>query len=187
MTKAKKDWKFLLFASITVLVIYALINFPSYIAGQKPQLSPELYEEVKTDLVAMDVLGLREKLSLSQEDTLLFIYTSWCPHCRSAIPGILQYQDEGRLDSMQLIMLSIDRKPDQIIEYLGSQGYHKRFTPYIYSERMQGDMPRFVEEYGLAFEGAIPYAAIIDKNGKLIAQTTSGNGWDDIQSYLQRK
>lgn len=187
MTDKKQDSKFLIFAAITVVFIYGLMNFPSNSSTQLPPPPQETVDAVKAEMRPIDALALREKLQLTDKNTMLFIYTSWCPHCRKAIPELLKLKENGSMDHMQVVMLSIDQNPEQLINYIGNAGYHTRFTPYLYTERIEGDMWRLVADYNMTFKGAIPYAAVISKDGELLAETTSGNGWEDIDAQIQRK
>lgn len=183
--------KFLKKTVIASILILASIHVVAAFTSPPPEppkpISTELRAEVTRSIKPLSSVDLRQKISVNNgKKTLLFLYTSWCPHCRNAMPQMLDMQHKGAFDNVQVIYFSTDQEPEKLIRYIAEHQYHKAFTPYIF----QGDDPQklmlVTNSYGMSWRGGIPYAAVISADGKLLAETNSNNGWEDVNREIRR-
>lgn len=166
-------------------VILASMHLLPHTTPANASISSQLRQEVMQTITPINMSGVSRKiLNSSGKQTFLMIYTSWCPYCRKAIPSVINWKQNGLLGNTQLIMLSTDEKPEDLYSYLGANEYHKTLPSYLYKPASKYEMSSFVSRYNLSYKGGIPYGAVFDKQGKLIAESTSGGGWNDINALM---
>ena len=190
MTISDSDMKFLTYTMVASLVIMGLLHLvPNTNAKAPPpmEISAQLRKEVVNTIKPLSTVDLRQALQINDgKPTFLFIYASWCPHCRTALPEFVRLQEKGALAKAQVIYFSTDRDPEKLIRYLAENNYHTLFTPYVFSDPDPQTLVRLVEDYGMSWQGGIPYAAILDKDGQLIAEVNRRNGWNDISRAMNQ-
>ncbi len=59
----------------------------------------------------------------------LNVWASWCPPCRSEMPGIAELYQESGTDGVAFVMLAIDENHDLLRRYLDQKGY--QFPVYL--------------------------------------------------------
>src|SRR4030095_2390923 len=55
--------------------------------------------------------------------TLVGLWATWCPSCRSELPELVALGKELKLKGVELILVSVDRTPEKAARYLQSMTY----------------------------------------------------------------
>ena len=146
----------------------------------KPPADPKVVAEVSQRITPMSVFKLRDKIATGNKPTFLFIYTSWCPHCRHAMPNVLSLNEKGILKNARVFFLSLDKDKAKLANYLGEEGYKDMFVPYQFNVDESAALVSYMQSKGATFRGAIPYAALFDTHGELLAETSERGSWDAL-------
>ena len=182
MSTSRKDTGFLVYTAVLLLAlfvgakVYTAVYFTALddVVVTTVEVTPELRWEVRENFETLSGPALAEKLkaaTTSGKPVFLKMYASWCPHCRKTVPYFVDLKKQGYFDNAEVIFLAVDKKPEELVEYLAAHEYHKEFTPYVYRSEYEGDLRGVIQQYGLEFQGSIPYAALIDANGQLLAES----------------
>lgn len=105
--------------------------------------------------------------SSDERPLVLFIYASWCPHCKRMFP-IMDDIATNMGDKYRVLAFSIDDNKQALATYLGTKNPPPAFETLTVSHRGQfAQFGHIVRKKGLQFTGAVPYIAVFD-NAKLI-------------------
>lgn len=97
--------------------------------------------------------------------TLAFLYTSWCPACRKALPDLNRVAEQYGPQGLNVVGVSVDDHVAPLRNYL--EGLGPRFRPlHVPSNEVVDELAR----RGIKYRGAIPYIAILDAKGKPVQQ-----------------
>lgn len=106
----------------------ACLAAPSLIAGAfaKQKMAPPLPEPGSLFSLASVPLLDGGRFQPSQADgkaLVLYWWASWCPFCAQQSPEMQKLWDAQRGRGMQMLTLSIDKKPEDALAYLKKRGY----------------------------------------------------------------
>lgn len=118
--------------------------------------------------------------------TMLFVYASWCGACRSFMPDVVEVMEEGGLDHVETMFLSIDRKTGNLSRYLVRSGNYTRFTPYVVEPLSSVYLEDVLGVTGSSYNGTIPYIGFFDASGAVVAQSIGGVGTDRLLAMAGR-
>ncbi|MFY0563442.1 TlpA family protein disulfide reductase [Archangium lansingense] len=149
-------------------------------AKKGPREPPEFDGNIET--VGVD--SLPERTRAGNKATLVFIYASWCPACRQTFPTVnqlaLNYQERG----LEVVGLSIDEDPSDLVRYL------KKSRPAFQALRAApyppGTLKRAVSDFGGTYPNAIPYLALLDGQGRLVAQSPGNLNRSALAAHIER-
>lgn len=153
--------KFLLAAAVMLVAMQGL----DWIAAQLAR-SNHSYAQAPA-VPTLDGAGFEALLTRNNKPTLVFIYASWCPYCRTQKPVIEQMQAQYA-NVLNVVAISIDKDPAGLARYLS----HDPTTLEVY--RVAGD--KFLDfrvalaATGSKFTGAIPYSAYFSPQKKMLAE-----------------
>jgi thiol-disulfide isomerase/thioredoxin len=87
--------------------------------------------------------------------TLVGIWATWCPSCRSELPQLIELGDEFSAAGVQLLLVSVDRRPKRGARYLADLDYNgaAAYDPGAESVRRHGIT-------------GIPTVLVIDHDGR---------------------
>lgn len=97
-----------------------------------------------------------------KQAALLFFWTTWCPHCRSAISRISQEQEALAKDGVALLAINIEESKERVgkfIEDLKANGRKVDF-PILIDEQAQA-----AKSYSVI---GIPTFILVDKQGNIV-------------------
>lgn len=98
---------------------------------------------------------------------LVFIYTSWCPHCRDAFPSIMALEQSKK---GSVAAISTDRDHKKLEQYLNKMG-RVPFHVFLANQKKDGGFQKMMNRKGINFSGSIPYMAVLDENNKVVSQS----------------
>ncbi|GAB4256396.1 MAG: TlpA disulfide reductase family protein [Deferrisomatales bacterium] len=136
--------------------VLAAVLAAAWIGGCSPEPPPQQPRQAP-DFTLRDVHGNRVRRSeVRGQVVLLDFWATWCPPCRVAIPHLVELQETYRSEGLQVLGLSLDQNPDDLVSFLGSQ-------PVNYPMLRVDDKTRF------AYGGipSVPEAFLIDRAGRI--------------------
>ena len=90
----------------------------------------------------------------------LFLYTSWCPYCRRALPEIAKI---AQSHPQRIVAVSLDKDDDTLMRYLNKNYEALPFTPYVWDR--SDIFARPLERFGIKPGRGIPFTALLDEYG----------------------
>ena len=107
---------------------------------------------------------------------MLMTYASWCGVCRASMPDVMEVLRETTADKRpyNVLMLSLDRKAEDMSRYLLKAGFTQDFTPYIFRPTGLHPLGDYLKKPGANFDSRIPYFAFFNAQGKLVHEVTGG-------------
>ncbi len=93
---------------------------------------------------------------------ILNFWATWCPPCRREIPAFIELQQEYGNQGVQFVGISID-DPDNVTHYAED---HNINYPLLNGERTGIKLSAVLGNQSTA----LPYTAVFDRNGKIIAR-----------------
>ena len=124
---------------------------------QVPQQTKPLWYWELTDLAG------KSRLLSEWQGPLLVVnfWATWCPPCLKEIPSFVELQERFGTDQVQFLGIAYD--------YLDEVNKFLEKTPVNYPVLLGGDdVAIFMRELGNNI-GGLPYTAVIDGNGKVVA------------------
>lgn len=164
MERRKPIVKFILVAAAMLIVLNSLDWIQSRFLsnGSSISLSAEAAQ-----IPTLDGARLSALLTQNNKPSLLFIYASWCPHCRRQKPIMEQMLTEyGHLFNVYAI--STDKNPNALATYL--QNSPTNLATYRVDAQDFLDFRIELAQTGSKFVGAIPYNVFISPDKKLLAE-----------------
>lgn len=110
---------------------------------------------------------LLEQVRSHQNPTLVMVFASWCPHCRTQLPVIEQIALEHG-DRVEVMAISIDNNGLELDNYLRSR--HLNIPIYHVPANQKTQLHRSLVRTGSTFRGGIPYMALMQNNAKTLAE-----------------
>lgn len=128
--------------------------------------------------------SLPERTRAGNKATLVFVYASWCPSCRKTFPIVnqvaLNYQERG----LEVVGLSLDEDPSDLVRYL------HRTRPVFPALRAApsppGSLKRAVSDFGGTYPDSIPYLALLDGQGRLVAQSPGNLNRSALAAHIEQ-
>lgn len=161
--------------SVLVLLLFAIAfekPFPIIGIHMVParNVSENEVHQFALQIEEVPVAKIEEKLNLRGKPTLIFMYASWCVYCKKLMANIISLQNEGKINDINFLPISVDRKKTELSRYLLKYNYDKLFTPYIIDERNENELKKIIVNKGGNYTPSIPYSIIFDTNGNVIEE-----------------
>ncbi|MFN3701171.1 MAG: TlpA family protein disulfide reductase [Alphaproteobacteria bacterium] len=118
--------------------------------------------------------------SMKGRPSAVFVYASWCPHCRVAMPDIVNLASKFE---NQVLMLSTDRSHEILEQYIKENPDFKRENLPFYMWSGEGILQQSLSRFGIKLPRGIPFIALLDEHGYIVDQ---GHFWPKrIEEHLQ--
>lgn len=125
------------------------------------------------DIEARDISGTEVKLSaLPWQYKVLFFWSSDCPHCSSAIPGLKGLREQYG-DTLGIVAVSVDAEEEAWKKAVAEKG-----MDWINIAELKGWDGQIVSDYYIY---ATPTFLVLDKDLKILAKPT---GIRDLETFL---
>ncbi|MDJ1305344.1 MAG: thioredoxin family protein [Candidatus Midichloria sp.] len=121
-------------------------------------------EAAAVQLQDLDIEKFNDIMSNKQPITLLFIFTSWCKACKSAIPEVLELGAKYKAaNKVEVVMLALDENVNNLKGLLATyKGYEDKFYYFNEAERKKIGLALF--NNGIKYCGTIPHVTIFHNN-----------------------
>jgi thiol-disulfide isomerase/thioredoxin len=168
--KNQSIMRFRLFRALSrQILLFFLLAAPAFAAPDEAEVFG-LAQELQS-LRAQEVVELVKEKRLSsgeeKKPVMLFVYASWCPHCRTSMKDLASLDKAGAFKNIAPVYLSVDRDFIKLSRYLLDKEY-TYFTPYVLKAAgLASPMQVLSSNLGTSWRGSIPYFAFIDTNGRL--------------------
>jgi thiol-disulfide isomerase/thioredoxin len=173
MRKIKnRDVNFLLNAVILTLIIMAVLHTIAPMVSPPDTKGPQVDAFTK-ELVPVRPMEMEKKLHNAEgKPSMLIVYASWCGYCRKLVPEVVSLIKDKKIDGKQVFLLSVDKEPADLSNYIVRNEYSGVFTPYIIQEGTSHELAGVLSVTGGSYKGGIPYIGFFNSDGKLVAETT---------------
>lgn len=168
------------FITVKEAIISVLVILFTAVAFEKPfpiiglhmipmrNVSESEVQQFTEQIEPISAERIEKELKESGKPTLIFVYASWCPFCKKLMINITSLKNEGKINEINFLPISIDRQITPLSRYILQGGYEKLFTPYIMDGGAENYLRNIVVNMGGNYSGAIPYSIIFDKDGNAI-------------------
>jgi thiol-disulfide isomerase/thioredoxin len=124
-----------------------------------------------------DHLGKRVQLSEYKGKVILLdFWATWCGPCKVEIPHFVEFQDKYGKDGLQIVGVSVDDTPDQLVPYVRTMKINYPILQGLGHDDLQ-------EAYGPLV--GIPVSVIISRDGKICATHTGLTGKDVFEREIK--
>ncbi|WP_028602637.1 TlpA family protein disulfide reductase [Ottowia thiooxydans] len=146
------------------------------VQGQKPVAAPMPATGTVLRLGAVPLLdgGRFEPAQAQGKVLVLYWWASWCPFCAMQSPEMQKLWDAQRGRGLQILALSIDKKPEEATAYLKKKGY-----TFPAAWLSPADARLYPKPEGL------PVTIVVGKDGR-VAQTEKGQLFPEDVEQLAR-
>ena len=129
--------------------------------AKAPPPPPELMGAAAPDFALPDLAGEQRTLAdWSGKVVVLNFWATWCAPCREEMPMLVEIGDEYRGKGVEVVGVAVDDR-DKIAEFVDE--FRVNF-PIVYGELAA---LKLSQTYGNRI-GALPYTAIIDRQGRIV-------------------
>jgi len=165
------------------------------VANEKIKIPPS--NNISYNQVLPDKIDAKQLIDLVADaqgkPILLYFYTTWCGICAKNFDFINTLAKEMQNTNLQILAIAVDKE----LSALELQQYHNKnnqdlyFKPYILTSKAQ--FVDFLKQTKVDFRGAVPYTAIIGKDGKEVFNYIGIKDYDYLKSkvikylYLNRQ
>ncbi len=137
-----------------------------------------------TELRAISVAQLGQLLEDSQGCvTLLELYASWCPHCRTVLPAVSGIAQRQRQRGLVLHAVSTDEDQAGLQALIRSE--KPSYEPLVLNPVDGAGLSALLAKRGLSFQGGVPYFALFDQQGELVLEQPGAGGMDRIEERIE--
>ncbi|MEK6746499.1 MAG: thioredoxin fold domain-containing protein [Pseudomonadota bacterium] len=182
------------FITVKEAIVSALVIALVAIAFEKPfpiegihtiplrKVSENEVHQFATQIEQISAEKIKEKLG-NGKPTFLFMYASWCSYCKKLMTNITSLKNEGKINEINFLPISVDKQKTKLSHYLLQRDYNKLFTPYIIDNNTEKELENIVAEKGGNYSPSIPYSIIFDANGNAVEEI---NGTIDKEILLEK-
>jgi thiol-disulfide isomerase/thioredoxin len=135
--------------SLVIITALLLLNSIGYAAKVETTTANQLRATINEQ-------GDRKKV--------LLFFTSWCPHCKTAIQQIIDSNVQAKVT-----FVSLDKNSSQLLTFSPSLPDNL----LIYHLQDQNEIMSFFSRYGIRYNGSIPYVSVLDEDGELLQDDVS--------------
>lgn len=140
-----------------------------------PVAQPAINADFNLPLQSLDgkSMSLRD---LKGKVIFLNVWASWCPPCRSEMPGIARLYQESGTDGVAFVMLAIDDNHDMLRRYLKQKSY--RFPVYLPAAPIPAAY----------LTQSIPATFVIDRQGQIVFRHEGVADYDspEFKAFLSK-
>ncbi|MBX2833502.1 MAG: TlpA family protein disulfide reductase [Micavibrio sp.] len=126
------------------------------------------------ELSAPQIVMLADQVKAKK---IIFIYATWCPHCRKALPKVIEL---SKKHSGQVFAVSVDDKRDSVVRYYASLNDNPSY-PLIH---LTGKNRYSVEDFLKAKRrSGVPHFILMDESGNVIK--SKNMHIEDVAEFLE--
>jgi len=167
---SKRDGMFIYWTLVAALLVMAFMH----LVGKKFEPPPATQAQVMEALGSLQLINASQMNQMVENNdgktTLVFFYASWCSYCVKMMPHLLGLVNDKALEHSRVLFISIDTSPNALAVYLANKRYADQFTPYIIRNYSTQSLKSVLQQKGASFGGGIPYIAVFDSSGALVAE-----------------
>jgi thiol-disulfide isomerase/thioredoxin len=145
-----------------------------------PREPPAFNGRVET----VEVDALLERTRAGNKATLVFLYASSCSSCRKMFPTVNQVALNYREQGLEVVGLSLDTDESELIRFL--QRSRPVFTALRAAPHDPESLTRVVDDFGGTYPENIPYLALLDGEGKLVAQSPGNLNRSALAAHVEQ-
>ena len=154
-----------LFRVIMALVLAITITIAPGMGGNAAEKTPVDIKPVP----AAEASSVIKNASGKEAHTIVFVFASWCPHCRRNFPFLVNLAQKYQKKDLNVVAISVDKDKAALTRFLA--GYDSiPFTPYFAMQRFSGDLAASLADSGIRYNGSVPFLALLDKQGRIMGQ-----------------
>lgn len=157
--------RFLFLSFLAIGVFFSNAQSQKLFAAQENGV-PFALEDDPYYVYEMPARKIAESILEKQTSKVLFLYASWCPHCRSALPDVLELASDVK---GSVIAVSVDKNPEDLRRYMKTHG-DIPFPLIVWDG--SDDLPREFEAFGAKVTGGIPFFVLMNADGSIVRQGT---------------
>ncbi len=167
------------FITVTEALISSAVLFLTAVAFEKIDLTPQVplrsvleaeVSQFAEQIVDLPISQIARKIETSDgKPTLMVIYASWCAYCKLLLPKIAALKNEGDLNNIHLLFISLDEDKRKLSTYILQRNYDRIYDPYMLENNSVKGLDNFMITKGSSYNGSIPYTVIFDSKGKLVS------------------
>ena len=172
---------------VGALIVMGLVVVAAW-AG-RDGLQPVTAGAKAPDFTAWTLEGDEVTMADYEGKVVLFnIWATWCPPCREEMPSMQRLSELVTDPDFAVVAVSVDAEAPGVVGFLGREG---------------GDVPAFVEEFGLTFDvlldpsgqtgrdyqtTGLPETFLIGRDGVIYRKVSGGTLWDaeEYRELVQR-
>ncbi|HYO66581.1 MAG TPA: TlpA disulfide reductase family protein [Archangium sp.] len=132
----------------------------------------------------VEVDSLLERTRAGNKATLVFFYASSCSSCRKMFPTVNQVARNYREQGLEVVALSLDTDESELVRYL--QRSLPVFTALRAAPHDPESLSRVVSDFGGTYPENIPYLALLDDKGKLVAQSPGKLNRSALAAHIEQ-
>lgn len=164
-----------------VAAFLALIGgywFAQSLRTPEPVTQPTYGGGQAVEFTLPDLDGKNRRLSEWKGKVIVLnFWAAWCPPCREEIPLFIDLQKRRAAEGLQMIGLAIDSQ-EAVSAYQKSAGMN---YPLLIGGEDAG--MELIGRYGNRM-GSLPFTAIIDRNGAIVARKLGAFDRDELESLV---
>jgi thiol-disulfide isomerase/thioredoxin len=107
---------------------------------------------------------------------LVVLWAAWCGDCRREMPDLDALAPIWAPRGLRILAYDIDETPEPLSRYLAARPLSLPFARLTTSDKSA--LQKMTAQLGGNYTGGIPYLALLDKSGKLVAEWTRGKPVD---------
>lgn len=138
----------------------------------------------KSRVETVEVDSLLERIRTGNKATLVFLYTSTCSSCRKMFPTVNQVARNYREQGLEVVALSLDTDESELVRYL--QRSPPVFTPLLAAPHSPESLTRVVDDFGGTYPDNVPYLALLDEKGQLVAQSPGNLNRSALAAHIEQ-
>lgn len=153
--------------------------------GWKTKMRTKVDQEWNQKPVALQEASLDELKALMKNDSkklrLINVWATWCGPCRIEYPEFVTIQRMFGARDFEFVSITTDKlsKKDEALKFLQTAG--SALTNYIATTE---DKYQLIEAIAPAWNGALPYTALIEPGGKVVWQYQGEVDFQDLKSAI---
>jgi len=170
--------KNLLLLAAAFLALIGGYWFAQSLRAPEPVTKPTYAGGTMVEFTLPDLDGKSRRLSEWRGKVIVLnFWATWCPPCREEIPLFIDLQKRHAAEGLQMIGLAVDNK-EAVATYQKSAGIN---YPLLVGGEDAG--MELIGRYGNRM-GSLPFTAIIDRNGAIVARKLGAFDRVELESLI---
>lgn len=158
--------KFFIIGAISLVLLYGVNPIVKVLGLNQVQYSDEVIDYA-AGIETYTPESMRRLIASSDKPVMLHLFASWCPYCQQQNPIINELVKDN--PKMPARVVSVDSDINALAQYLMSKK-ELFYTPYHMHKDDYDSWLELLKEYGIDYQGNIPFTVFLGKDKKLVAQ-----------------
>jgi thiol-disulfide isomerase/thioredoxin len=173
-------------AALAILFWNFLFDNSSYLKAEVKESDNITYDvNLSKEISTPEAMGKIEESELSDRPILIYLYTSWCGVCKKQLPIMNEIARKFQNTDLEVLFITIDRDitKEIVIDDL------KTLDKVYFKPRFLDNRSGFVDllkEKSINFKNRIPFAALIDRDGKVVIQFSGYRSFKFINKKVMK-